>query len=135
MCATFSEDDVGKTVENEEGRAVGTVAAVEGGAAEVDTDPSLGDSIRAALGWESDPDETARIDADAVAEITDEAVRLESSPTGQRDLGPTSGELGGPSEGSPGESDSGADRSDDTEDAPPEGDRTVTRERGEEDDG
>lgn len=130
MSPTFSEDDVGKTVENADGTAVGNVATVEGDSAEVDTDPGLGDSIRAALGWETGTDQPTRIDASDVAEVTDDAVRLE--PTGsERDLGPASGELGGTATPRDEESDSGEDGVAPGE-RPPEGDRTVTRERGEE---
>lgn len=94
MRPTFSEDDVGKTVGNVDGTAVGNVATVEGGVAAVDTDPGLGDSIRAALGRETEPDQLARVDASDVAEITDDAVRLAGVESGERDLGPTSGEIG-----------------------------------------
>lgn len=132
MTGTFSEDDVGKTLENADGMAVGNVASVEGNTAEVDTDPGLGDSIKAALGWETDTDRPTRIDASDVAEVTDDAVRLEATESGERDVGPTSGEIGGTS--TPRDEESSSEE-DDVEDGerPPEGDRTVTRERGTED--
>lgn len=133
MGTTFSEDDVGKTVENADGVAVGNVATVEGDVAEVDTDPGLGDSIRAALGWETETDQPTRVDASDVAEITDDAVRLVGGESGERDIGPTSGEIGGTTprdEESEGEEEDVA-----AGERPPEGDRTVTRERGTEDGG
>lgn len=170
MCATFTEDDVGKTVEDPNGTAIGVVAAVEDDHALVEPDPGALDSIKAALGWEQDADETVPVAPDSVDVITGEAVRLESdrspsSPTdeaavtdasdrdadepvieqdegtgGQRSVGASGGEAGDASEQRVGtgqsqvEGEAGGDRHEDNEDAPPHGDRTVTRERGHEDD-
>ncbi|RKD95004.1 hypothetical protein [Halopiger aswanensis] len=172
MCATFTEDDVGKTVEDPNGTAIGVVAAVEDDHALVEPDPGAVDSIKAALGWEQEADETVPIAPDSVDVITGEVVRLESDPApssptdeatvtnesdgdadepvieqdeetdGQRSAGASGGEADDASEhhvgaGSPQpqvEGEAGADRHEDNEDAPPHGDRTVTRERGEEDD-
>lgn len=77
MRATFSDDDVGKRVENANATEVGVVVSVDERTAYVDPDPDLTDSIRAALGWEVDHEDAAPLDADSVREITDQVVRLE----------------------------------------------------------
>lgn len=77
MSVTFTEDDVGKTVENADGEEVGIVAAIERETAHVEPNPGILDSIRAALGWESDTSDTVPLDEDAVREVTDDVVRLE----------------------------------------------------------
>lgn len=167
MCATFTDDDVGKTVEDPNGAAIGVVASVEGETALVEPEPDAMDSIKAVLGWEHDPDETIRIEPSSVDVITGETVRLErdrSSETADESAveasegGETDGhdpaieqdeDTGGSrSVGATGntsedvkvdekaqvEGEAGSDRHEDNEDAPPHGDRTVTRERGHEDD-
>lgn len=167
MCATFTDDDVGKTVENPNGTEIGVVASLEGETALVEPEPNAMDSIKAALGWEHDPDETMRIEPSSVDVITGETVRLErdrsaeiaaESAVGGSEDGEDDGhdavveqdeDTGGSrSVGATGntaddvkvdekaqvEGEAGSDRHEDNEDAPPHGDRTVTRERGHEDD-
>lgn len=150
MCATFSEDDVGKLVEDANGESVGVVAAVEDDTIRIETDPGLFDTMKAALGWETDAEGTASIDESDVAEITDNGIRLAADRSsgggsgghdsviereegaGRRDVGPETGSgqvSGEDDEAIAGEG--GADRHADNEDAPPHGDRTVTEERGE----
>lgn len=77
MRETFSDDDVGKRVENANATEVGVVVSVDERTAYVDPDPDLADSIRVALGWEVDREDAAPLDADSVREITDQVVRLE----------------------------------------------------------
>lgn len=149
MCATFSEDDVGKRVENEEGRAIGVVAATDGTTAYVEPEPGLTDSIKATLGWEGDADDAVPIDGSIVGEITDDAIRLTADRSagsdsaegghdpviertegaGERDVSPAAeeaaGENGERRDESDGESEAGR---------PPDGERTVTDERGHGDD-
>ncbi|ELY67497.1 hypothetical protein [Natrinema versiforme] len=76
MCATFSDDDIDKPVENAAGEAVGVVAAAEGDVARVRPDPSAVESIKSSLGWEG-AETTIMLDRESVREITDDAVRLE----------------------------------------------------------
>lgn len=168
MCATFTEDDIGKTVEEPNGAAIGIVASVEEGTALVEPDPDATDSIKAALGWEHDPDETVPVEPASVDVITGKAVRLEGDyesaaqesstnaaesetaetadrdPVVERDED-TGGvrDVGDPEDASTDvttdekaqvEGEAGGDRHEDNEDAPPDGDRTVTTERGEADD-
>ncbi|GAB3041342.1 hypothetical protein [Natronobiforma cellulositropha] len=78
MCSSFTPEDVGKTVENAEREAVGVVAAVDGDVAYVEPTPSVADTIRAALGWELEPDDALTLGSDDVREITADAVVLES---------------------------------------------------------
>ncbi|WP_276254466.1 hypothetical protein [Halomontanus rarus] len=77
MSPTFTDDDVGKTVENANGEEVGVVAAIDGNTARVDPDPGITDSIKAALGWESGSEDTLTLQGGSVAEITGNVVYLE----------------------------------------------------------
>ncbi|MFC6769282.1 hypothetical protein ACFQE6_30930, partial [Natrinema soli] len=77
MCATFSDGDVDKSVENDAGEAVGVVTAVEGDVAHVRPDPTVVGSIKSSLGWEKGAEETVVLDRESVREITADAVRLE----------------------------------------------------------
>ena len=76
--ATFTADDVGKTVETANGEALGAVVSVDDETAYVDPNPGLADSTRAALDWQGDAEAAVPLTDDAVAEVTDEAVRLEA---------------------------------------------------------
>ncbi|OLZ40210.1 hypothetical protein A6E15_04080 [Natrinema saccharevitans] len=77
MCAVFSDDDVGKPVENATGETVGVVAAVEGDVAHVKPDPSAVESITSSLGWEKGFRYRVALGRNSVREITPDAVRLE----------------------------------------------------------
>lgn len=79
MCATFTDDEVGKPVENAAGEEVGVVATVEGDVAHVRPAADAVDSIKSSIGWEGVADETHPLASDAVREITDETVRLEGA--------------------------------------------------------
>ncbi|WP_312910823.1 hypothetical protein [Natronosalvus caseinilyticus] len=133
MCATFTADDVGKTVENDEGTAVGVVVSVEDDTAFVEPDPGIVDSLRAALGWSSDPQDAVPLHESDVRAV-DETIRLEAFPSSE---GPSWDEReagdaargGGAGTDTAKTEDSGASRPADIEDAPPEGDQTVTKER------
>lgn len=155
MCPTFTDDDVGKRVERANGTAIGTVAAVDGDTAHVETEPGVTDAIKAALGWESDREDTVPLDGSTVREITDDAIRLEENRApddgtaegghdsvveqhegaGERDVGAGPATVDEGDEGrAETEGDSGAARRTDAEETPPEGDQTVTEERGEKED-
>lgn len=172
MCATFTDDDVGKRVETADGESLGTVRMTEDDTAYVDVDEGATSAIRAVLDWEAD-EEIVPLDEATVGEVTADAIRLaddqaslaESDEEGadpvierdertdhrddsaeQRTMGPPSGTPDDPAadeEGRTGEglepstegmTESGDERHPDTEEAPPEGDRTVTKDRGEEED-
>ncbi|UTF54309.1 hypothetical protein [Natronosalvus rutilus] len=132
MCATFTTDDVGKTVENDEGAAVGVVVSVEDDTAFVEPEPGVVDSLRAALGWSSDPQDAVPLHESDVQTV-DETIRLEAFPSSEgpswdeRETDDTERE--GAETDTAKTEDSGASRPADIEDAPPEGDKTVTKER------
>ncbi|QLK25687.1 hypothetical protein HYG81_16630 [Natrinema zhouii] len=172
MCATFTDDDVGKRVETASGDLLGTVRMTEAETAYVDANEGATSTIQAILEWETD-EEIVPMDESAVAEVTETAIRLEdersspAEPAGegtdpvierdegtdarddsdeQRTLGPQPGAPDEPAESEEGRSgqgtgpsteemtEAGGERHPDTEEAPPEGDRTVTKDRGEEED-
>lgn len=76
MCATFTDDDVGKPVERADGTVIGTVAAVEEGRARVEPEPDAIDSIKVRLGWDEVGDPFV-LEDDAVSEIADRRIHLE----------------------------------------------------------
>ncbi|MHC3438919.1 hypothetical protein ACYJ1Y_12670 [Natrialbaceae archaeon A-gly3] len=90
MCAQFTDDDVGKTVVNANGDDVGIVADVEHGTAHVEPNPGITDTIKAKLGWSDRDTDTYPLQESAVAEVTGDAVRLESDLSGT-DTGTTTG--------------------------------------------
>lgn len=149
MCATFTDADIGKTVENADGTPVGIVAAADRETVHVEPDPSTTDSIKATLGWELDHDDTVSLQLDDISTITDDVIRLEGErerhssdetangtddsaverdDSEQRDTDSTTGKAEKDREGT--EGDSSDERHPGTEEAPPEGERTVTDERG-----
>ncbi len=79
MSATFSDDDVGKSVENGNGEEVGTVIAVESEIAHVRPDPSAVESIKSSLGWEGVVEKTVTLEWTSVQERTVDTVRLEGA--------------------------------------------------------
>ena len=83
MCATFSDDDVGKPVERADGKVIGTVDAIEGDRARVEPAPDALDSIMARFGWDDIIDPFV-LEADAVDAISDTRIHLteEFSPQG-----------------------------------------------------
>lgn len=146
MCATFTGDDIGKTVRDGEGTAIGTVETIDGDTARVEIDSGVTGSIKSALGWEDDED--ASIREDHIREITDEAVVLgDDSPltdegTGdagsgmertegseKQDATPAPDRMGGEEPEGRNESEGGS-----SPDRPPHGDRTVTEDRGRKED-
>ncbi|RKD98233.1 hypothetical protein [Halopiger aswanensis] len=75
----FTDDDRGKPVENANGDRVGTIETVEDDIAYVRPNADAVDSIKSSIGWESRADEPLPLDHEAVAEVTDDAIRLEGS--------------------------------------------------------
>jgi hypothetical protein len=73
----FDDDDVGKKVVHGDD-TVGRVTDVEYGTAYVDPDPGLTDKLKAKLGWSdgAGDEDTFPIQSAAVAEVTDDEVRL-----------------------------------------------------------
>lgn len=82
MCATFTDGDIDKRVENATNETIGIITAIEDEdkLAYVTPRSGLVDSIRAAVGWDEPIDEPIPIRASAVDEITEDAVRLGTEP-------------------------------------------------------
>ncbi|APX97839.1 hypothetical protein [Natronorubrum daqingense] len=78
MSPTFTDDDVGKSIETATGDHLGVVADTDPETAYVVPAESVTDSTRAALEWDRGTDETVPLTDDAVEEITDDAITLES---------------------------------------------------------
>jgi hypothetical protein len=74
----ITNDDVGKTVVDGSGEAVGIVSAVEYGTAHVDPDPGIATKLKTALGWEDRDDGAYPLQEEAIATVTDDEVRLRS---------------------------------------------------------
>ncbi|QLG49000.1 hypothetical protein [Natrinema halophilum] len=74
MSASLSDDDVGKTVVDVEGKELGIVASVEDGRAYVDPDPSLAEQLLASVGWEGQDDEDYHVTEDMLERVDDEVV-------------------------------------------------------------
>ena len=74
----ITDDDVGKTVVDGGGEAIGIVSAVSDGTAYVDPDPGVADRLKATLGWEDRDEESYPLRERAVATITDERIQLRS---------------------------------------------------------
>ena len=72
----LTEADEGKRVVNADGDEIGMITGFRGGAAYVDPDPGVTDSIMSKLGWESVDEDDYRLDNDVVETITDDEVRL-----------------------------------------------------------
>lgn len=71
-----TDADEGKRVVNADGDEIGIVATVRDGQAYVDADPVVTDAVMAKLGWRDVEDDTYPLDADDVAEITGDEIRL-----------------------------------------------------------
>lgn len=82
MCATFTDDDVGKTVVNANGDEIGIVSAVEHGTAHIEPDPGITDTIQAKLGWGDRDEDTYPLQDHSVSRVTDDEVRLEEDLAG-----------------------------------------------------
>ncbi|WP_247728698.1 hypothetical protein [Halovivax limisalsi] len=76
MCASFSDDDVGKTVVNANGDEVGMVTAVEHDTIRVKPDAGITDSIKAALGWEDTGEDTYPLQEASIDRVTADEIRL-----------------------------------------------------------
>ena len=122
MCATFTDDDLEKRVENANGEVIGIVTAVEEETARIEPRSGMVSSIKSALGW-GRGQEPVTVRADAVGEITADTIRLEAEPDAEGDAEDADGAA--PSDTAP----DAADRSRDaSEDSPTELDPDATGE-------
>lgn len=81
MAHSFTEDDEGKTVVNDQGDEVGIIADVEHGTAYVDPDPGVTDKIKSKLGWDDRGEDTYPLQEESVDSVTDDEIRLGSATT------------------------------------------------------
>ncbi|QSW99925.1 hypothetical protein [Haloterrigena alkaliphila] len=75
MTATLTDDEVGKTVVDAEGKELGIVAKVDGGRAHVDPNPSIAESVLASIGVEGEDEEDYVVTEDMLDWVGDE-IRL-----------------------------------------------------------
>ena len=78
MTANVSEEDEGKTVIDANGERVGTVHAVDDGAALVDPVTEVDPMLPRILGWIDDPG-VMRVSEQSIETITESQVRLRSN--------------------------------------------------------
>ncbi len=75
---TVTDEDVGKRVENHNGDQIGVAAAVEDDTVYVEPNPSIVDSIKATLGWETGADDVVPVNREVIGAVTPDAIRLDS---------------------------------------------------------
>ncbi|AGB36178.1 PRC-barrel domain-containing protein [Natronococcus occultus] len=76
MCATFTAEDEGKDVVNDNGDQIGIVTEVDAGTAYVDPDPNVTDTFKSQLGWGDADEEAYPLDENNVKAVTDREIRL-----------------------------------------------------------
>lgn len=72
----LTEDDEGKKVVSADGDEIGRITDVRGGTAYVDPDPGMFDTVKAKLNWGDADEDSYPLQADHVADVTDDEVRL-----------------------------------------------------------
>lgn len=74
MTAPLTDDAVGKTVVDIDGKELGIVAKVEDQRAYVDPDPSVAEQVFASVGWEGEDDEDYVVTEDMLQRVDNEVV-------------------------------------------------------------
>ncbi|WP_226480357.1 hypothetical protein [Natrinema amylolyticum] len=74
MTAPLTDDAVGKTVVDVEGKELGIVAKVENDRAYVDPNPSLAEQVLASVGWEGEGEEDYVVTEDMLQRVDNEVV-------------------------------------------------------------
>lgn len=93
MSPTFTDDDIGKTVESAEGEALGVIVDIDAETAYIEPESDITDSTKAVLNWEGSSENTVPVADTAVSRITDDSVRLESAFQKESiQTGPTGGD-------------------------------------------
>ncbi|MXV61653.1 hypothetical protein GS429_06160 [Natronorubrum sp. JWXQ-INN-674] len=77
MCASFTDDDVGKPVERTDGKVIGTVAALEEEGAYIEPAPDVIDQLKARFDW-GELGSPFLLDESDVREISKTRVHLEA---------------------------------------------------------
>ncbi|NEU58916.1 hypothetical protein [Halorussus sp. MSC15.2] len=78
----LTEDDVANAVVDGEGNRIGIVADVEDGTAYVDPADDLAGPLKTKLDWGADTKDTYPLRNDAIADVTDDEVRLRDEYVG-----------------------------------------------------
>ena len=73
---TFTDDDEGKKVVNQNGEDVGRVVDVRHGTAYVDPDPGMFDTVKSKLGWGDVDEDTYPLQDADVESVDDDRVLL-----------------------------------------------------------
>ncbi|ELY55761.1 hypothetical protein [Natronolimnohabitans innermongolicus] len=79
MSPTFTDDDIGKSLESADGDRLGVVVDIDRETAYVEPTPDAADATRAVLDWDESATEAVPVTDDAVTEIGDDAIRLEGA--------------------------------------------------------
>jgi hypothetical protein len=72
----LTEDDEGKKVVSTDGDEIGRITEVRGGTAYVNPDPGMFDTVKAKLNWGDAGEDSYPLEADHVADVTDNEIRL-----------------------------------------------------------
>lgn len=78
MATTITDDEEGKPVVNADGDTVGRVVEVDHGAAYVEPDPGLTDTVLSKLGWADADEDSYPLQKASVERVTDDEIRLKS---------------------------------------------------------
>lgn len=76
MVAQVTEDEEGKTVVAADGERIGRVEQVRNGTARVDVDAEVAHSIKSAMAWDDQDQDTFKLQDSAIERITDDELRL-----------------------------------------------------------
>jgi len=76
MRDTITTEDESKPVVNATGERVGRIIAAEDGVASVDPDPGLTETFLSMLGWAESQGDSYALNSEAVAEVTENEIRL-----------------------------------------------------------
>ena len=77
----LTDDDIAKTVVTGDGEQIGIVDAVKDGTAYVDPDRDMASQLKSNLGWSADTKDTYPLRNDAIADVTDDEIRLQADYT------------------------------------------------------
>ena len=78
MATTFTSDDEGKTVVDQDGNEVGIVEDVQGGTAYVNPNPDITDTLTSKLGWGDADEDTYALPENQVERVTEGQVVIRS---------------------------------------------------------
>lgn len=74
-----TDDDQGKAVVDASGQKIGMVTEVKSGAAYVNADPGLTDTIRSKLGWGDADGGDYALEENRIETVTDDEIRLKDN--------------------------------------------------------